>query len=106
MTPEPDVYVRYLERTRWFAGKGRPFEVSQVHRIGEVPGRVENGPRVVIQLVEVRYGDDEGGTELYQVPLAFYTEPESRLLSASGVSSRPRSSITRVASSLLVTSSA
>jgi len=34
------------------------------------------------------------------------TEPESRLLSASGVSSRPRSSIARVANSLLVTSSA
>jgi maltokinase len=79
VTPEPEVYVRYLERTRWFGGKGRPFAVSDVHRIGEVPGRAEDGPRVVIQLVEVRYDDAEGGTELYQVPLAFYTEPESRL---------------------------
>jgi maltokinase len=79
VTPEPEVYVRYLERTRWFGGKGRPFEVSAVRRVGELPGRAEDGPWVVIQLVEVSYGDTEGGTELYQVPLSLYTEPETRL---------------------------
>jgi maltokinase len=79
VTPEPEVYVRYLERTRWFAGKGRPFEVSGVRRIGEVPGRSEDGPHVVIHLVEVAYDDAEGGSELYQVPLALYADPESRL---------------------------
>ncbi|MEP9361454.1 phosphotransferase [Nocardioides sp. CN2-186] len=78
-TTEPDVYVRYLERTRWFGGKGRPFEVTAVRRIGEVPGSAEDGPRVVIQLVDVTYGDAQGGTETYQVPLVFYTDPETRL---------------------------
>ena len=35
---EPDVFARYLERTRWFGGKGRPFAVTGVRRIGELPG--------------------------------------------------------------------
>ena len=75
---DASLFVPYLERTRWFAGKGRPFTVSGVIRIGEVP-RADDAPPVVIQLVEVTYGDDEGGTELYQVPLVLYTDPESRL---------------------------
>ncbi len=75
---DPILFVHYLERTRWFGGKGRPFEVTGVIRIGEVP-RSEHGPLVVIQLVEVTYGDTEGGSDLYQVPLVLYTEPESRL---------------------------
>ncbi len=74
----PEVFARYLERTRWFGGKGRPFEVASVRRIGEVP-RDDDGPRVVIDLVEVAYSDGPGGTEVYQVPMSFYTEPEGRL---------------------------
>lgn len=77
--PDPQVFQRYLERTRWFGGKGRPFEVSDVRVAGDVPGRVDGGPRVVVHLVELTYGDDEGGRELYQVPLSFYTDPEGRL---------------------------
>lgn len=79
-TPEvqPDVFVRYLERTRWFGGKGRPFSVTEVRRIGELPGSGD-GLWVVIDLVEVTYGDGPGGTEIYQVPLALYTDPEPRL---------------------------
>ncbi|GAA4694792.1 maltokinase N-terminal cap-like domain-containing protein [Nocardioides conyzicola] len=79
-TPElqPDVFVRYLERTRWFGGKGRPFTVTGVRRIGELPGSGD-GLWVVIDLVEVTYGDGPGGTEIYQVPLALYTDPETRL---------------------------
>ena len=73
------VFADYLARTRWFAGKGRPLEIGTVRVIGEVPGRVEDSPVVVIHLVEVRYTDEEGGTELYQVPLSFYTHPEGRL---------------------------
>ena len=39
MTPpttaaDPEVFARYLERTRWFGGKGRPFEIASVRRIG------------------------------------------------------------------------
>jgi maltokinase len=76
---DPDVFVDYLARTRWFGGKGRPFTIGAVRVVGEVPGRVEDSPFVVIHLVEVRYGDDEGGSDLYQVPLAFYEHPQGRL---------------------------
>ncbi len=79
----PQVFADYLVRTRWFAGKGRPFTVTGVRTIGEVPGRVEDGPRVVIHLVEVTYGDVAAdaadAAELYQVPLAYYAEPAGRL---------------------------
>jgi len=75
---EPDVFVRYLERTRWFAGKGRPFSIAGVRRIGELPGSGD-GLWVVIDLVEVAYEDGPGGSEIYQVPLALYTEPQTRL---------------------------
>ena len=77
--PQPDAFAGYLARTRWFGGKGRPFTVADVRTIGEVPGHTGDGPRVVIHLVELAYGDEEGGTELYQVPLAFYEHPEYRL---------------------------
>ncbi|WP_182523793.1 maltokinase N-terminal cap-like domain-containing protein [Nocardioides dongkuii] len=76
---DPQVLVDYLGKTRWFGGKGRPFEVSDVERVGDVPGGAEDGPRVVLHLVELTYHDEEGGTELYQVPLAFYVEAQSRL---------------------------
>ncbi|WP_435742138.1 maltokinase N-terminal cap-like domain-containing protein [Nocardioides sp. SYSU DS0663] len=82
---DAQVFVTYLEKTRWFGGKGRPFEVTAVRRIGDVPGSVEGGPRVVDHLVELTYGDapaSPGGAaekEVYQVPLALYAEPESRL---------------------------
>ncbi|CUR56073.1 conserved hypothetical protein [metagenome] len=82
-TPDPQVFADYLERTRWFGGKGRGFTVSSVNRLGEVPGSVEGGPRVVIYLVELTYADVAAdapdSTDLYQVPLSFYTEPTYRL---------------------------
>ncbi|MGY2702760.1 maltokinase N-terminal cap-like domain-containing protein [Nocardioides sp. HB32] len=77
--PDPDVFERYLERTRWFGGKGRPFRIAGVRRIGEVPCAGEKDPSVVIDLVEVAYEDAEGGSEVYQVPIAFYENPETRL---------------------------
>lgn len=89
--PDPADLASYLARTRWFGGKGRPFSVTDVRRIGEVPGRVQDGPRAVIHLVEVTYDDvaeasargsgllPEARTELYQVPLSFYTDPQTRL---------------------------
>lgn len=78
-TPEPEVFTRYLERTRWFGGKGRPFEIASIRRVGEVPCGSEGDPRVVIDLVEVAYGDAAGGSDVYQVPMAFYEHPEPRL---------------------------
>ncbi|WP_122818152.1 maltokinase N-terminal cap-like domain-containing protein [Nocardioides pantholopis] len=77
---DPELFVRFLSRTRWFGGKGRPFTVTAVHRVGaEVPGGVEDGPPVLLHLVELGYADAEGGTEVYQVPLALYPEAQTRL---------------------------
>ncbi len=73
---DTEVFAEFLNRTRWFGGKGRPYAVTGVRTLGELPG---GPPVVVIHLVEVSYSDDEGGTELYQVPLAFYEHPEGRL---------------------------
>ncbi len=73
---ETEVFAAFLDRTRWFGGKGRPYAVTDVRTLGELPG---GPPVVVIHLVEVTYSDEEGGTELYQVPLSFYVQPENRL---------------------------
>jgi maltokinase len=76
------VFADYLTRTRWFGGKGRTFEVTDIRVLGEVPGRVEGSPTVLIHLVEVTYADRSAGAgevELYQVPLAFYEHPQGRL---------------------------
>jgi maltokinase len=73
---ETEVFAAFLDRTRWFGGKGRPYAVTNVRTLGELPG---GPPVVVIHLVEVSYSDAEGGTELYQVPLVFYVQPEHRL---------------------------
>ena len=64
----------YIEGARWFGGKGRGLSVTGVRRLGVI---AEEGPRVVVDLAEVTY--DDGGRDLYQVPLALYTEPEHRL---------------------------
>ncbi|HEY0888413.1 MAG TPA: hypothetical protein VGE38_02235 [Nocardioides sp.] len=69
----------YLLRTRWFGGKGRPFRIGEVREVGEVPGTATADRAVVVTLVEVRYEDEPGGSELYQVPLACYEHPEGRL---------------------------
>jgi maltokinase len=66
--------TEYIEGARWFGGKGRGVRVTGVRRLGVI---ADDGPRVVVNLAEVTY--DDGGTDLYQVPLAMYTEPEHRL---------------------------
>lgn len=69
-------FSAYLDRTRWFGGKGRPYVVTDVRTLGELR---DGPPLVMIHLVELTYSDAEGGTELYQVPLAYYEHPERRL---------------------------
>jgi maltokinase len=76
VTSDHEVFANYLDRTRWFGGKGRPYAVTGVRTLGQLPG---GPPLVVINLVEVTYADEEAGTELYQVPLAFYEHPQGRL---------------------------
>lgn len=84
--PNPDDVAAYLVRTRWFGGKGRPFTITGIRRLGEVTGRSierDGQPWIVDYLVELTYGDAapdaEDRVELYQVPLTYYTEPERRL---------------------------
>ncbi|WP_392508147.1 phosphotransferase [Naumannella halotolerans] len=66
----------YLATARWFGGKGRDFEVTWVTRIGELPTD-QPDLRVVIDVVHVHYAD--GDTELYQLPLALYSQPQENL---------------------------
>jgi maltokinase len=73
---DPEIFSEFLDRTRWFGGKGRPYAVTDVRAVGELPG---GPPLVVIHVVEVTYADTEGGSELYQVPLVFYEHPEHRI---------------------------
>jgi maltokinase len=70
---EPAVLAEYLGRTRWFAGKGRPFQVTQVRPIAAL-AEASSNPEVTIFLLTVEYSDAEGGSERYQVPLASYPE--------------------------------
>ena len=70
----------FLARSRWFGGKGRTFSVGEVRRVGRLNGDltgVKEGPQVAIDIAEVVY--DDGGVDLYQLPLAFYPAPEGRL---------------------------
>ena len=69
----------FLENARWFGGKGRPFRVVDVLRVGEVPHVPDGGPRVVVDLAVVEYDDAEGGRHLYQLPLACYPTTQDRL---------------------------
>jgi maltokinase len=77
---EPQVFVDYVVRTRWFGGKGRPFSVTGVRRLG---GLGTGDPYVDVLLVELTYDDVPTGSpesvELYQVPLAYYTDSVHRL---------------------------
>jgi maltokinase len=75
----------WIADARWFAGKGRDWSLTSVRRVGELPrpteedGRAQppEGLRVAIEIATVAYVDGE--EELYQLPLAFYTEPQDRL---------------------------
>lgn len=71
----------YLGRTRWFGGKGRPFRVTEVRVLADLP---ESGhaPAMTVFLVTVDYADDEGGRERYQVPLAGHVDMQERIAHA------------------------
>lgn len=77
----PGVLEDYLVRTRWFAGKSRPFHVSRVRRIADLEGP-DQGVRVAVFLVTVDYSDGEAGHETYQVPLSIYDEPQEAIAHA------------------------
>jgi maltokinase len=69
----------FVAEARWFGGKGRDFAVTGIRRLAEVPmpPDVPDVGRVFINLVEVSYGP--GDVEMYQVPLAYYEDPQHRI---------------------------
>ena len=72
--------VAYIGHARWFGGKGRHFTVTDVRHLELSDGT----PRVTIALVTLRFdpaaGSDEAvETQLYQLPVATYPEPQPRL---------------------------
>jgi maltokinase len=71
----------YIGEARWFGGKGRGMRVSDVRRLGWLdPEPVPETPHARVELATVEYAD--GGAELYQVPLAYYREPQERIAHA------------------------
>jgi maltokinase len=76
-----DAVRDYLTAARWFGGKGRELSLLDVRRVGvlgdtEVTGR----PAVGIELVSLEYtAEPARDVETYQVPLAYYAEPQERL---------------------------
>lgn len=67
----------FLGEQRWFAGKGRSWQVSSVTTLGWLR---EQMPAVRIVLVTVAYED--GDTETYQLPLVHHAGPVEHLLHA------------------------
>ncbi|MEQ6901909.1 hypothetical protein [Nocardioides sp. YIM 152588] len=66
----------FLDRARWFGGKGREFEVADVRRL-LVTDPAPDRPRIAVDLVTVAY--ENGDTEQYQVPLSLYDAPQENL---------------------------
>ncbi|MDP9395562.1 MAG: aminoglycoside phosphotransferase [Actinomycetota bacterium] len=64
----------FLERQRWFSGKGRGGEVVGVQTVGWLRREL---PAVRIALVDVRYRD--GVLDTFQLPLVHYPHPVDRL---------------------------
>ena len=73
MSEHPQM-TRYLAQARWFAGKGRDYDVVEVERLGTLPGP----PLVTVDVLTVAYTDAEV-VEHYQMPLVHYAEEQSRL---------------------------
>ncbi len=71
----------YISEARWFGGKGRGMHVSGVRRLGWIqPDPGPEMPHARVELATIRY--DDGDEEYYQVPLAYYPEPQERLAHA------------------------
>jgi maltokinase len=66
---------KFLGQQRWFAGKGRSWQVTGATDLGWL--RQEN-PVVRILLVTVTY--DDGDTETYQLPLVWHAEQVDALM--------------------------
>ena len=69
----------FVAHARWFGGKGRPFEVTDVRRLGTLKSDSADGPTLALELATITYQDDEGGEDLYQLPLSYYAGPQEHL---------------------------
>lgn len=78
---------QFIASARWFGGKGRDFHVTGIRRLSWLnppePGEPSAAgpgepPWARIELVSLEY-DDDGAGEVYQLPLAYYREPQARL---------------------------
>ena len=68
----------YLGEARWFAGKGRTYEVTAVQRVGTLPGP----PVVTVDILTVEYAateTEDAAVEHYQMPLSHYPEEQGRI---------------------------
>jgi maltokinase len=77
MSEHPNM-TAYLADARWFAGKGRTYDVTHVVRIATLPGP----PAVTIDIVTVTYPGADGAeptSELYQMPLSHYPDLQDRI---------------------------
>lgn len=74
----------FIGGARWFGGKGRDWDLTGVRRVGELPDPPP-GLHVTIELAELTYTGSDGSTEteLYQLPLAYYTDHQERIEHAS-----------------------
>ena len=70
----------YLGNQRWFAGKGRSWQVSRPTTLGRLREHAPGVPGVRVDVVQVTY--DDGETETYQLPLATYDAPAPHLAHA------------------------
>jgi maltokinase len=68
-----DALAAFIADARWFGGKGRAFEVTSVEELALAPG-------VLTALVTLGY--DDGSTDVYQLPLVSYAEPQERIAHA------------------------
>jgi maltokinase len=82
--PLEPALVEFISQARWFGGKGRAFSVTDVR---VVPLR-DGEPRVSIALITLSFQDASTGsgqapdTDLYQVPVVSYAEPQERVAHA------------------------
>ena len=83
MTDVPAGYLAeiaaYLVRRRWFAGKGRDFDVTHVHAMPWLGATdmLDLWPRVRIEIVTVSFAD--GGVDTYSFPVAYLQQADSAL---------------------------
>jgi maltokinase len=72
-----DLLRAWLPNQRWFAGKGRDFDVVAVDPTDWLEDPQDQWARVRIELASVRYAD--GAYETYQLPLEYRGEPVAQL---------------------------